>query len=368
MNASSTFDLAVIGAGPAGSATAITAARLGAKVVLVEAGQFPRHKVCGEYVSAESLHIVHDLLRDTPEAERVLAAAPVIGETRLWFRGRCVRAAIDPPGISIPRYDLDCLLWRAAQRAGVCAFDNCEVGSVEGQGPFYIATQHSIVTATAVVIAAGRWSKFTPSVAVPSGPKWLGIKAHFREARPQLSTGLYFFEGGYCGVQPVGENLVNACVMVRSDAATTLPQVFALDATLANRVQTWQPATNPVATAPLIYREPMPVSGSFLLVGDAAAFIDPFVGDGISIALRTGAVAAGGLQAFLQGSMSLAAAVEAYRVNYRNQFAAPIVTASRIRRLLFWPRPLQIAVFELLRTPGVLPYFIGKTRRASPAC
>jgi flavin-dependent dehydrogenase len=75
MNASSTFDLAVIGAGPAGSATAITAARLGAKVVLVEAGQFPRHKVCGEYVSAESLHILHDLLRDTPEAERVLAAA-----------------------------------------------------------------------------------------------------------------------------------------------------------------------------------------------------------------------------------------------------------------------------------------------------
>ena len=56
------FDLAIIGGGPAGASAAITAARLGARVALLEAGEFPRHKVCGEFVSAESLDILRDLL------------------------------------------------------------------------------------------------------------------------------------------------------------------------------------------------------------------------------------------------------------------------------------------------------------------
>jgi flavin-dependent dehydrogenase len=364
MGDSSTFDLAVIGAGPAGTATAITAARLGARVVLFEAGLFPRHKVCGEFVSAESLHILRDLLRDAPEAERVLDGAPAVGQTRLWFRGRSIRAAVNPPGLSIPRFGLDCLLWRAAQKAGVCAFEDCEVRSVEGQGPFCIAADRAI-TATSVVIAAGRWSKFNPNATVPPGPKWLGIKAHFREEGPPLSTDLYFFEGGYIGVQPVGENLVNACAMVRADRATSLPEVFALDPALARRTKSWQPAINPVTTAPLVYREPKPTDGGRILVGDAATFIDPFVGDGISIALRTGKLAATKLHRVFQGQASLATAVREYGNDYTNQFAASITTASRIRKLLFWPRPLQIAVFELMRTPGVIPYFIRKTRHAS---
>jgi len=299
-----------------------------------------------------------------PEAECVLDGAPIVGQTRLWFRGRSIRASVDPPGLSIPRFDLDCLLWRAAQRAGVCVLEDCEVRSVEGQGPFHLASDRA-VTASALVIAAGRWSKFNPNATVPPGPKWLGIKAHFREARPPLTTDLYFFAGGYCGVQPVGENLVNACAMVRADRATSLSDVFALDSALERRTRAWQPATSPVTTAPLIYREPKPTDGSRIFVGDAATFIDPFVGDGISIALRTGELAATKLHCFFQGRASLASAVEEYRNDYRHQFAASITTASRIRKLLFWPRPLQVAVFELLRTPGVVPYFIRKTRRAS---
>ena len=54
-----TYDLIIVGGGPAGCAAAITAARLGAKVLLIERGHFPRHKVCGEFVSAESLAKVH---------------------------------------------------------------------------------------------------------------------------------------------------------------------------------------------------------------------------------------------------------------------------------------------------------------------
>ncbi len=52
------YDLTVIGGGPAGSCAAITAHRAGASVLLLERGRFPRHKVCGEFVSAEALGLL----------------------------------------------------------------------------------------------------------------------------------------------------------------------------------------------------------------------------------------------------------------------------------------------------------------------
>ncbi|HUK87310.1 MAG TPA: FAD-dependent oxidoreductase, partial [Terriglobales bacterium] len=60
------WDLIVVGAGPAGSTAAITAARQGARVLLLERGAFPRHRVCGEFVSPESLGLLQEFARESP--------------------------------------------------------------------------------------------------------------------------------------------------------------------------------------------------------------------------------------------------------------------------------------------------------------
>ena len=79
------YDLIVVGAGPAGSACAITAARAGAKVLLLEKDRFPRQKVCGEFVSPESLGLLHGFLED----ERFrscpqVASSRIFMDSRLW--------------------------------------------------------------------------------------------------------------------------------------------------------------------------------------------------------------------------------------------------------------------------------------------
>jgi flavin-dependent dehydrogenase len=357
----SDFDVAVIGGGPAGTSAAITAARLGARVVIFESGEFPRQKVCGEFVSAESLEVLRDLLRFTTEWP--LQAAPLIDRTRLFLAGHSISAWVNPPSLSIPRYVLDSLLWQAAKQAGVDARSSCEVRDVRGDGPFRFETASGELRASSVIVAAGRWSRFKPHVSVPPGPKWIGVKAHYREHAPPKTTDLYFFEHGYCGVQPVADDLVNACAMVRSDRATSLEQVFALHPALAERSRAWQATMEPVTTAPLIYVTPQPIRDNMMFVGDAAAFIDPFVGDGISIALRSGRIAANALRAVFGESRSLASALAEYQRYYTRQFVPPIVAASRIRTLLSWPESARTLAFQILRLPGIMSSVIRRTRQ-----
>jgi menaquinone-9 beta-reductase len=359
------YDVAVVGGGPAGASTAIIVARFGASVVLLEAGEFPRHKVCGEFVSAESLDVLRDLLRSSPGAEQLIAAAPVIDRTRLLLGERVIETAVSPPALSITRFSLDSLLWQAAQQAGVEIRSKCEVSAIRADGPFHLNTSGGNVVARAVIVAAGRWSKFKARIPLPNGPKWIGVKAHYRESAAPGSTDLYFFEHGYCGVQPVADDVVNACAMVRSDRATSLEDVFALHPALAKRRRAWQAVTEPVTTAPLLHLPPQPVRDNMMFVGDAAAFIDPFVGDGISIALRSGRVAATDLWTFLEGKNSLASALKEYATHYTRQFCPLVTAASRIREVLSWPAPARAFAFELLRTPGVMPFVIRKTRQAA---
>lgn len=364
-SATSQLDLAIIGGGPAGSSVAITAARAGASAALFEARDFPRHRVCGEFISAESLDLLAGLLRDTPRAAAVFAGAPIIKTTRLLFHSRAIEVEVSPAGLSITRYDLDALLWEAAVRGGIDVHPNCEVTACNGDGPFFLQTSLGSYSAKAVIVAAGRWSQFTADRTLPAGPKWIGVKAHFRESNARLSTDLYFFQDGYCGVQPVATDVVNACAMVRSDRATSLEQVFALHPELAKRSMEWHPVNPPISTAPLVYREPQPVHNNMIFVGDAAAFIDPFAGDGISIALRSGRVAAECLNEFLVGRRSLANAAAAYRREYHSQFAPLVAAATRVRSLFSLPAIVKPAVFELLRLPGLIPYMIRKTRSAT---
>src|SRR5882724_13604913 len=105
-------DLTIVGGGPAGTSAAISAARQGATVLLLERGRFPRHKVCGEFVSAESLNLLADLL-DSGHAA-LLRDAIRIPRARLFVDGRTLRTTVDPPAASIARVDLDAALWHSA--------------------------------------------------------------------------------------------------------------------------------------------------------------------------------------------------------------------------------------------------------------
>src|ERR1700758_2064268 len=110
------YDLVVIGGGPAGAAAAITSARFGARVLLLERGRLPRQRVCGEFVSAESLDLLAGLLGP---AASVVGESLRIAEARLFVDGRVISTPVTPAASSIARFDLDADSWQAAKDCGV---------------------------------------------------------------------------------------------------------------------------------------------------------------------------------------------------------------------------------------------------------
>jgi menaquinone-9 beta-reductase len=364
------YDLTIVGAGPAGTSAAISAAREGASVLLLERGRFPRHKVCGEFVSAESLSLLKNLL--DLEHSALLQDAVRIPRARLFLDGHTIQAAVDPPAASIARFDLDEALWHSAVSAGVDARQQVTVQSVAGSGPFRVVAGGEEFETRALVNASGRWSNLNlvPTENGTRPGKWLGVKAHFAEPASEPSVDLYFFDGGYCGVQPVTVSddksstaRINASAMVRADVASSLPEVFAQHPALRERSRNWTPLSDPVSTSPLIFRDPQPERDGILMAGDAAGFVDPFVGDGISLALRSGSLAAQCLKIFFVGETSLPDAVRRYSQGYRESLLPVFRASSRIRRMLALPGYVRRPFLTLLeRSPAITNYLVRKTR------
>lgn len=371
------YDLIVIGGGPAGTATAITAARLitPGTILLLERGSFPRPKVCGEFVSSEALDLLRELLA---EDIGLLNRAPRITCARVFVNKQEIAFAIKPAAASISRWDLDEALWRGAARSGVECREKTGVKSVRRTSAgFVVATSAGEFHGRAVVDASGRWSRLraTPPAhagATRKSPPWIGLKAHYTHLpvagrqspsrAGEAATDLYFFESGYCGVQPVGAGRLNVCAMVKASHAAHLADVFPLHASLHERSRAWTQASDPVAVAPLDFIPAIAEHNGVLRAGDAAAFIDPFAGDGISLALRSGKLAAESLAHFWQNRISFDEAAGKYRRGYQQCFTPALRAAARLRKVLAAPAPIQSLLLLALRLPGVAEFAVRATR------
>lgn len=349
MEVNDIVDLVVIGAGPSGAAAAIAAVDRGLRVALLEAGRYPRHKVCGEFVSAEAAEVLRYLLGDQPA---ILRDAPPINISRLHAGSSMVSMPLAQSAYSIPRIKLDEVLWQAARSRGIdCGTLSATSVSHTGEC-FEVETGECRIRSRAVINASGRWSRISANTA--QGQPWVGLKAHF-SGETDDAVDLYFMDDGYCGVQAVSPGILNACALVKQGSARHPSEVFLKNVSLHSRSRQWTQITETFATAPVYLGPRTPVRDGILQVGDAAGFVDPFVGDGISLALRSGVLA---------GRIVLDRTADEYARLYQEAFSGVFRASRRLRSALAASNTCRPWLIHAVRISAVGRRIFHSTRAA----
>jgi len=214
------FDAVVIGAGPAGATCARLLAQAGWRIALVEKADFPRRKVCGEFLSATTLPV----LRACGIAEAYLSSAgPVVTRVGI-FAGK--DAIVSPMqqawGRALGRDRLDVLLRDAAVDAGAELFQPAEIiGHHSGGAVHRCRLEDGREIASGTVIAAcGSWNPREPFAVKhkPRASDMFAFKALFRDARlPPGLMPLLAFPGGYGGMVESNDGLTSLSCCIRRD-------------------------------------------------------------------------------------------------------------------------------------------------------
>ncbi len=357
------YDAAIIGGGLGGLALAILLRAKGRSVLVLEAGEYPRHKVCGEYVSNESRPFLERLgLRIADALPPEITTLEVSD-----LKGRVVRTPLGLGGFGISRWWLDAALARRAEEVGATLLTRSKADAVEkiSSGGFRIRAGAQWYSARA---AAGAWGKRSGLDArlkrsfIAEEARHLagfvGIKHHVRVAHPAEVISLHNFPGGYCGVSAVEESRVCLCYLVAAGALKAsggdIPamegRLLYQNPHLARLLGEGVPLYDaPLAISQVSFAQKEPVADGVLMLGDAAGLITPLCGNGMSIALRSAALCAPILEAFLSGRITYPDAEHTYAAAWRRHFAQRLGTG-RALQSMFGKRRLTSAALTLFRT------------------
>ncbi len=345
----------MVGGGLAGGAVAVLLAEAGRDVVLLERTRGPHDKVCGEFLSAEALEYLRVLGVDVG----ALGALP-IGTLRFTRGGRTTEEALPFAAMSLTRRVLDEALLARAVTVGVRVCRGVSVESLtRDRGVDWVAaTASGEYVAPAAFLATGKHDlrghgRPTDSNAMRHGDL-LALNAYFRLLPEQAgalrgAVEVYLFRHGYSGLQMVEDGTANLGLLVRRGHfkgwAALRSRVEREVPLLAERLRgAEEMLAKPLALSqiPYGYRRGETVDGLWA-VGDQAAVIPSFSGDGMSIALHSGMRAA---RMFLAGDTA-----GVYQATLARELRVPVGVATVVSRLLVGA-PAMASVAR--RLPGVM--------------
>ena len=368
------LDAIVIGGGLAGCAAATFLAERGASVRLLEKDSYPRHTLCGEFLSPESQATlgrlgVLDTVRDTAHPiTQARLTAPGAGEAT---------QALPGTALGLSRYRLDALLFDRALAAGVDGHTNTRVTDVAGTlgDGFAVTTADGAVHEARLVLGAyGKRARLDRTLQRPfldDRTPYVAFKAHYAGADVPSTVELHRFPGGYCGCSHVEDGRLNVCWIGHVDAlqaAGGTPDAM-IDAALGEspalatrldgltRVSERFEAISQVSLAPKSR-----FAGDVCMIGDTAGMIAPLCGDGMAMALHTGALVAPLAAEWLNGTRSTASFRTAYERQWTETFGTRMAVGRRVHRAAFSSGAAGLLVRSLRWMPPLGRWLVRATR------
>jgi flavin-dependent dehydrogenase len=376
------YDVIIIGAGPAGCASALFLHQKGLRVLVLDRAAFPRDKVCGEFISPAADDILAELgvleaIQQTHPARLQGVAISSYSKPELYIDyPPCPGRAKPMTSLSLPRFQLDHLLVQKVKEQGieVCErhavddflFEEDRVAGVKGRDEANRPFQYS---APVVVDASGRNGLSLRRLGLIKphrGPGKIALAAHWENVQfPHDYCYMHISSPGYTGMAPVGNDSVNVVLVVEDRnvkgqelddfyKATVLGnerrQSLLAGARLKERVRSVGSLAYDVRPAPC---------GGLVLAGDTTGFIDPFTGEGIYLSLRSAQLAAGVIQkAFAAGDFSRKF-LEEYERQRQSEFRKKFILSRILQKIIYRRRWCDGVVALLRRNPQMAQTLVG---------
>ena len=297
-----TWSAVVIGCGPAGAAAAIELSRRGVDTLLVDRKAMPRSKVCGGCVNLSALESLRSL---GVEDELLRCGAHRLSRFRLFAQGRQATLEI-PGGVSITRECMDAILTREAIRSGTSFLPETTVSLGETRSDHreltFASRGRSVdVKVRVVVVAAGLGGQQLCSSDVevrqsPGSRVGLGLVTdRVPGAVDEGSICMAVGRRGYVGLARAENGSLSVAAAVdpkltsgesHAGACQTILDEAGIDVSLEELSGTWH------GTIQLTRRPAQPASQRLLYIGDSAGYVEPFTGEGMAWALRSGRMVA----------------------------------------------------------------------------
>ena len=371
-------EVAILGAGPAGSTLATLLTRRGLNVALVDRDTFPRDKLCGEFLSYDALPILERLellpSLDGLGATTISRCRVISGKTTYEFH-------LPSPARGISRLRFDELLFETAIGSGARRLDGwaAELLPRPGGAPqvALLRGQDKLLLNPRVVVGAwGRWGRndliLKREFVSDHGRRHFGFKRHYRGPLAADVIELHSFHRGYLGVSGIEGGQTNICGLVHESRLKGLKggwESFTQQlASEQGSLQTLFSSNTPVdreflSSEPVIFVPKSSVEDGIFMVGDAAGLVDPLTGNGMAMALQSALIAAPAILERLQGSTG---AGRSYQRRFREFFGARLWWSRRVAFLL--SRPALLNPLLRLRAPaGVGRFLVERTRAQEPS-
>lgn len=363
-------EVIIIGGGLAGLTAAIHLRKLDIPVTIIEKNSYPKHKVCGEYISNEVLPYLNWLNISVDELQPTHI-------NKLQFStssGKTIHTTLPLGGFGISRYTLDNYLYNKALKNGVTVLQDAVTNIHFDNNTFAIITANgTTIKATWVIGAFGKRSNIDIQLNrdfIQQKSPWLAVKAHYEGNFSNDVVGLHNFNGGYCGVSKVEDDKINICYLASFESfkvckssseyqEKVLEQNPHLKTIFQNSKLLFE---KPLTISQISFEQKQPVEQHILMIGDTAGLIHPLCGNGMAMAIHSAKIVSEVIADFSNGKIKTRAAMEeTYTKQWNKTFSARLKTGRLLANILLQPKLSGFLFRIILVAPFLLPMIIKKT-------